>query len=856
MRKKVLTAFMLGFMLISTLMGENISSPILSQTKSDTLYLQDFSLLSENDFRELENLLKEQQLNPQDLNFEKDWDLSTWGKSKSFLRSLQEPYYGLGLMQEIREAANKANTDEGFAFLVDLLYKNATDGAGSFPLYLNYKDLYQQEFNKKVKQPKDLFRFYEKALKDIIPVLENAYSHYNLDLWNKYVFYLFVALRENEDSEAYNAYFNKHNIPLWEEIEDQEIKELMELFQEADVLKAAMQFLALCDVIKNEAGKLNYTNKKPIIQECEFGTMVIGTEKDDVYNAKMFKKPLILLIEPAGNEKYTMTLATGAKNYAYLLIDYKGNDSYVNPDIGSLFFALSGLGISYDLEGNDIYRTGDFSFAGMMGIQLHRDFQGTDIYESGFFSQGASIRGLSILQDMQGNDIYSATCLAQGFGSIRSAGVLLDFDGADNYLLGGKYFHSPLMPNDYLTLGQGVGFGLRPDFAGGLGLLFDKNGNDRYLGGVYAQGVGYWYALGMLIDEAGNDVYNAVYYPQGSGIHLASGFLFDGSGDDAYYSRHGPGQGAGHDWGLGIFIDAKGNDAYSIEGGNGLGLSNSVGIFIDKGGNDRYERKNPQNYGNAVYSRATGGIGLFLDKDGKDSYPDTLMAEGTTWKKGTYGIGRDLDSGNLMSSSTTDSETKEPAEIPMLPPPSPDEPIADIFSAAAEWEVGNAIERVKKAREIMLARADEAIDYVIKNKLDTKSGLEYRALEVLVKENEQFKQLLFDYTDDIDSLKAKNALSLIAGVGDSTLIEPLRKHLNNGKYITTCLSLLGSIKCAESVDLLFQYAFHPSERYRYIVARSLKQIGTPEAHNCLKQMANDNSFLVKTLVRKWEEEQQ
>ena len=138
------------------------------------------------------------------------------------------------------------------------------------------------------------------------------------------------------------------------------------------------------------------------------------------------------------------------------------------------------------------------------------------------------------------------------------------------------------------------------------------------------------------------------------------------------------------------------------------------------------------------------------------------MAEGTTWKKGTYGIGRDLDSRNLMSSSTTDSETKEPAEIPMLPPPSPDEPIADIFSAAAEWEVGNAIERVKKAREIMLARADEAIDDVIKNKLDTKSGLEYRALEVLVKENEQFKQLLFDYTDDIDSLKAKNALSLIA----------------------------------------------------------------------------------------------
>jgi hypothetical protein len=106
------------------------------------------------------------------------------------------------------------------------------------------------------------------------------------------------------------------------------------------------------------------------------------------------------------------------------------------------------------------------------------------------------------------------------------------------------------MPNDYRTMGQGMGFGMRPDYAGGLGLLYDKSGNDKYIGGVYAQGVGYWYATGILIDESGNDVYNAIYYPQGSGIHLASGILYDGAGDDTYYSRNGPGQGAGHDWAL------------------------------------------------------------------------------------------------------------------------------------------------------------------------------------------------------------------------------------------------------------------------------------------------------------------
>ena len=849
MKRIVLMAFMVGFIMASTLQGENLSSSPLINSEAENIPYEDFSPLSEMDFLELKNMLNEIQLNPEDLNYEKDWDLSTWGKSKAFLRALQEPYYGLQKMQEYRNASNKADTDEGFAFLADLLYKDAIDASGCINNYLEYKQIYQRDFKHQVQQPQDLFLFYETALKDIIPILAAAYADYNFGLWSKYISYLFTALMANEDKDAYTAYFNQHNLPETKEIDDYEIKKLMELLVEPASLKAGMQFLALADVIKNEAGKLNYKNKKPIIKTGKYGTMIIGTVNDDIYSDKLLKKPLTLLIDPSGNDQYEITLATSYNNYTYLLIDYKGNDSYLNPNIGSMFFALSGLGISYDLQGNDIYKTGDFSFAAMTGMQLHRDFQGDDIYQSGLFSQGAAIRGLSLLQDFQGNDIYSATCLAQGFGSIRSAGALLDLNGSDNYLVGGKYFHSPLMPNDYLTLGQGVGFGLRPDFAGGLGLLFDKSGNDRYLGGVYAQGVAYWYALGMLIDETGNDIYNAIYYPQGSGIHLAAGFLFDGGGDDAYYSRHGPGQGAGHDWGLGILIDAQGNDAYSIEGGNGLGLSNSVGIFVDKSGNDRYERRNSQNYGYAAYSRATGSIGLFLDENGRDSYPDTLMADGTIWKKGTYAIGKDI----------TGIETEEnlaKKEMPMLSPPASDDSIENIFAAAAEWEVGNAIERVKKAREIMLDRAEEASEYIIKHKLDTKSGLEYRALEVMVKENENFKQLLFNYVDDADSLKAKNSLALIAGIGDSTLIEPIRKHLNNGKYITTCLSLLGSIKSEESVNLLAEYAFHPCERYRYLVARSLKQINTPEAHNCLINMAEDNSFLVKTLIRKFKEEQQ
>lgn len=420
--------------------------------------------------------------------------------------------------------------------------------------------------------------------------------------------------------------------------------------------------------------------------------------------------------------------------------------------------------------------------------------------------------------------------------------MLIDRTGADTYSLGGKYFHEPLMPLDYITLGQGMGLGLRPDLAGGLGLLFDGSGNDRYLGGVYAQGSGYWYATGALIDEGGNDVYNAVYYPQGSGIHLACGFLLDAEGDDAYYSRHGPGQGAGHDWALGMLIDGAGNDSYSIEGGNGLGLTNSVGIFVDKSGNDRYERVNPQNYGGANLSRSAGGIGLFLDAGGTDSYPDSLKTNNKTWQSGTYGIGRDT-SLNVIAKTVVE----ELAEAAALPDST--DSIASIFAAASEWEVGSSVQRVRAARDILISRAEEAIPYIVGNKLNTSSGLEYRALETLAAKSNGFIQELFRVIDAPDSLAAKNALSLISGVGDSLLVVPVERFLAQKKYETACLSVLAGVHTQRSVELLSAYIFHPSERFRYIAARSLKQIKHPSARETLMLMSSDRSFLVQSLLR-------
>ncbi|MCD8479038.1 MAG: hypothetical protein LRZ88_01650 [Candidatus Cloacimonetes bacterium] len=311
--------------------------------------------------------------------------------------------------------------------------------------------------------------------------------------------------------------------------------------------KAAYEYRIWAEMLETAVYYLELTNTKPIFHKSPWGLMVIGSIMDDTYNASthpiLGKERLCAIIDPAGNDVYEVPFVTSAKYPFYFLSDFFGADVYRGSE--PFFLTLAGLGYSNDGNGDDVYQLGDFSFAAALGMGVHIDFSGDDYYQGGLFSQAAAIGGVYLLSDTLGNDVYRAHTMSQAFGSTLGAGVLRDGDGSDLYYLGGKYTHAPLMPNDFRTMGQGMGFGLRPALAGGLGLLYDKAGNDRYMGGVYAQGVGYWYSTGVLIDEGGNDVYNAVYYPQGSGIHMASGFLYDHEGDDAYYSRNGPGQGAG-----------------------------------------------------------------------------------------------------------------------------------------------------------------------------------------------------------------------------------------------------------------------------------------------------------------------
>jgi hypothetical protein len=778
------------------------------------------------------NLLKRHELVPNDLNFLKDWSPDTKFKLPIVLEILHNPLHFPVLLDSIRSVSKKVDENQLLELFAELIFqeKNLPVPPESY-----------QKSAKNIRQEKDIFAYVETVWQDVEAEFTQAFALLDESEWEKITYFAYTVYSEKEDSLAYRQFFETEKIKLYDNLTLADYLPILEKINFSALIKSAFMFQTGFTILQDKVSKMTFSGQKRIEKKTRWGTFCIGTKNNDIYSQNYS-----FLLEPGGNDSYRGTIRTSRVNPFYWFWDLAGEDTYQNVSLGGLFSVFFGLGIHEDSSGSDYYFGNDYTFSAIFGYQQHKDKEGNDTYQTGLHSLAASSFGISFLINERGNDFYSATQSGEGFGGTLGSGLLLDTAGNDVYFTGGKYLHAPLVPADYRSLGQGFGFGLRPDFAGGIGVLCDLDGNDYYNGGVYAQGTGYWYALGIVIDESGNDFYNAVYYPQGSGIHLAGGFLYDGGGEDHYYSKHGPGQGAGHDYAVGFLIDRNGNDVYSIDGGNGLGLTNSVGIFLDAGGNDRYERHFSSNYGFANQARDAGGIGIFLDLDGDDFYPLEYTKNNDSWLRGTYGIG--IDTLFFQQTKTISEVVLEDFNVEIDSSAS----IDVVFSIASEWAVGANQKRVEKAREILMTREEETADYIFREQLGTKSGLTYRAIEHFASRSEFFKPMLKKALHHTDSLCVKNAISLLAEMKDDSILENLQFFLSQNRYLPTVLSALGSFASDASVSLLKEYMYSDSERIRFITARSLKKINTQESLQYLQQMKNDSSFLLKSMTRIWE----
>ncbi len=398
------------------------------------------------------------------------------------------------------------------------------------------------------------------------------------------------------------------------------------------------------------------------------GTIRLGGTGDDRHT-----NTGLLTLDLGGSDTYSGLIATpeNLDRNVGLVIDLGGNDTYDGgAEHANVACGLGGIGALIDLEGSDTYRAanGGLGF-GFYGTGVLMDTAGDDTYAVGKgWGQGAAYAGVGLLMDQAGNDRYDAICMSMGFGGTFGVGALVDVVGNDRYETSATGNEGKAWGRT-VSMALGCGYGRRCDSGdgqnqgGGIGIVVDAAGNDRYQSYVFTMGSGYWWGLGLFEDRSGNDEYLCTAYSLGGSAHFAIGSFVDLEGDDRYNDYPGALErwgGIARDGSLAVCYDGAGNDVWSNLTGGHSDL-NSIALFWDRAGDDSYPRIqpfDPNQQGNrpfgfsVVYSPFRNfrdrfpSVAMFLDTGGKDAYPQGMTAaENSLWRlqKGpqAWGLGFD-----------------------------------------------------------------------------------------------------------------------------------------------------------------------------------------------------------------------
>lgn len=299
--------------------------------------------------------------------------------------------------------------------------------------------------------------------------------------------------------------------------------------------------------------------------------VVIDAGGDDVYRYPMNQRPRVQLV-----------------------FDWAGNDRYIGENgAAGPASAMLGVSVIVDRSGNDVYEGGMRSCGvGIMGIGVIVDVEGNDNYRGTKWSLGAGYYGFGGIVDLDGSDVYMAQQYSQAIGGPRGFGLILDVAGNDLYRANGPRPSVYGDPGVFASYSQGIGIGAWWPWTtgfdtGGIGLICDLGGDDRYEVGEMGQGMGFYFGLGMLYDRSGRDLYYGTRYGQATTAHGGVGILADDGGDDTYWGTIAE----AWDLGLALLIDRGGDDSYqSFKPGAAIGTGEQQGIawLIDLDGRDRY----------------------------------------------------------------------------------------------------------------------------------------------------------------------------------------------------------------------------------------------------------------------------
>ncbi|MFK5986689.1 MAG: hypothetical protein QM479_14875 [Pseudomonadota bacterium] len=369
-------------------------------------------------------------------------------------------------------------------------------------------------------------------------------------------------------------------------------------------IAARLDFEKLNDAAQNwyqltqqDWSTLNFP-KQPQIVASPYGHIIIGSYADDIYD---FSQPIAIIIDPGGNDQYINKSTNSSLEKTHILntaiIDLAGDDLYQSSAGKGFASAILGISLLFDKQGNDSYQGGLWSQASAFaGASALYDLAGDDSYQAEAFSQSTALFGYAILLDNKGNDFYQIKHHGQGLGLAYGHAVLFDNSGNDSYQsLNGLPSTYANTPSSWESWAQGCGKGFRYILPGGIGLLVDKQGQDVFKAGEFAQGNGYYFGMGLLFNLGSeDDHYQGTRYTMGTAAHQAIAGFVDMAGNDNYKTTGPAFCGSGWDQSISYFFDAQGDDCYSSVDFSFAATMHSISTFKDTSGKDQIFFNKPQ----------------------------------------------------------------------------------------------------------------------------------------------------------------------------------------------------------------------------------------------------------------------
>ncbi|GAB4150660.1 MAG: hypothetical protein Kow00107_01210 [Planctomycetota bacterium] len=401
--------------------------------------------------------------------------------------------------------------------------------------------------------------------------------------------------------------------------------------------------------------------------------MIIDLGGDDFYsNNSGSGASLSLLFEK--NEKGEDIPTKPIRGPFGVVIDYEGDDAYESTRRWEIGSGSLGCGLLVDLEGNDEYRSIQWGQgSGFFGFGMLLDMSGDDDYVGRELCHAAAIFGAALHFDGAGNDRFHGNEFCQGLAGAGSASLLVNKGGDDLYFAKGSRPTNYGDPGIYDGWSQGCGIGFRMLASGGVGMLVDTDGRDRYEAGNFSQGGGYYFGLGILGDFGSeNDYYMGSRYNQGFSAHQAVGAFVDWGGNDSYSTRQGVSQGLAWDECVTLFIDRAGDDSYF--GGTGFSLGatahNSICIFHDRDGSDSYTYNGgPARAGGNDYHGGCS-FSLFVDSGtGEDTYSAKSFSDSSSLMRREFSLFIDLK--GSFANAIAEGGWADKLMIADLSPPAP-----------------------------------------------------------------------------------------------------------------------------------------------------------------------------------------